>query len=128
MTQNLITRNGTAVHAQNGSQGVPVCSPNMASKGHAPVAFLAVDAEKAPVTCKNCLRKLGQAAPKTMPVAKVAKVETESADASVEAGRAAMIEWAELEVSFEGGTLMDALHGAAITLDGFRKGGRKVRR
>jgi hypothetical protein len=113
MAQNLITRNGQAVHAQIDNQGVPICKPNMRSAGFAPVAFLAVDAEKAPVTCKSCCRKLGVAAPKRLPVAKTAKVAPVPAPVDVEAERLAVVERAEVEVRFEGGTLMDQLQAMA---------------
>lgn len=126
MVKNLITRNGKAVHAQLGFQGVPVCAPNMASQYSVPVAFLEVDADKAPVTCKNCCRKLGLEASKSLPTAKPARKApvARDAQADVEASRAATMERAEFEVKFEGGTVMDQLHAMAITLYSFTKQGK----
>jgi hypothetical protein len=116
MAQNLITRNGQAVHAQIGVTGVPQCKPNMRSAGFAPVAFLTVDADQAPVTCKSCCRKLGTTAPKSLPTAKTAKTAKTApvlAPVDVEAERLAIVERAEVEVRCEGGTLMDQLQAMA---------------
>lgn len=126
MAKNLITRNGKAVHAQIGTEGVPVCNPNMRSKGYAPVAFMAVDADKAPVTCKNCCRKLGIEAAKALPVAKAAAPAPVVTDAvaAAEVDRADTIRWAEVEVQFEGGTVMDHLHALAVTLYSYTKQGK----
>jgi hypothetical protein len=85
----------------------------MRSAGFAPVAFLTVDADQAPVTCKSCCRKLGTTAPKSLPAAKTAKTAPVLAPVDVEAERLAIVERAEVEVRFEGGTLMDQLQAMA---------------
>lgn len=124
----LVARNGRTVHATAPNcQGVALCSPNMASKGYAPVMFMELKDENAQVTCKNCCRKLGVEAPKTLPVAKVAQKPAPAVvDAEVEANleRAMTMEWAVREVEFEGGQVMDHLHALAVRMYGWTKKGK----
>jgi len=65
----LVARNGRVIHATAPNcQGVALCSENMASKGYAPVLFAELADRNAPVTCKNCCRKLGIEAPKEISI------------------------------------------------------------
>ena len=113
----LMARNGRTVHATAPNcQGVALCSPNMASKGYAPVAFMELkDSDDVQVTCKNCCRKLGIEAPKTLPVRKAAKkaipvVEAPTADES----RQQLVETATIYAGMDGVSVMDALYDMAV--------------
>lgn len=129
MTKNLIAKNGTVTHAPIGEgYNVPDCAPKMARNNHAgfaiPTGFAFIDG---PVTCKACCAKQGVEAPtagRRRAAGKAPRVARTVTQADLEASRAAMVERAEFEVTFEGGTVMDQLHAMAATVDGFRKGRR----
>lgn len=74
--KNLVAKNGTVVHAQHGTDGAALCAPMMARNNVAGwtehTGFMAVDADKAPVTCLDCCAKLGIEPPKRLAGAKKA--------------------------------------------------------
>lgn len=73
-TAKLVARNGRVIHATAPHcQGVALCAPNMASQGYVTVQFMELTSDKAPVTCRNCCRKLGIEAPKSLPTLKAVK-------------------------------------------------------
>lgn len=126
MTKNLVAENGTVVHAN--AEGNALCAPNMRRNGFSnrfeTVSFAEVDAA---VTCKACCAKLGITAPKTSarrPARKATRPAYVATQADIEASRQGMIEWAETEVRFEGGTVMDTLHASALVSASYRKGRR----
>jgi len=97
----LVARNGRVIHATAPHCiGVALCAPNMASEGYAPVLFAELADRNAPVTCKNCCRKLGIEAPKSLPTVKQVKAmiaakpepTVTEQQAEIEAQRAAMVD------------------------------------
>jgi hypothetical protein len=129
MQMNLVAKNGTVVHAPSTTDRNPVLCSNMRrASGYETIEakFAYTDA---PVTCKNCCRKLGIEAPASRPARKVAKPvkpapTATDVQARLEASRASMIEWAEAMAKFDGGTAMDQMHAAAQRLYGFTKAGK----
>lgn len=128
MAKNLVAKNGTVVHAPAATDRNPVLCSNMRRQAGYEIIEAGFSYTDAPVSCKNCCKKLGKAVPAAGTVrrpAKKVRVVVETTQADIEASRVGAIEWAEFEVKCDGGMVMDTLHGLAITMDGWRRPARR---
>jgi hypothetical protein len=115
MTKNLVAENGTVVHAPSNTKRNPVLCSNMRRQSGHSIIEATFKLTDAPVSCKNCCRKLGIEAPKTPATRKPAKKAPRVIETlSVDENRAEVVELATAYAGMDGVSLMDALHDMAI--------------